>query len=221
MPIDAVSSEQVRQSCGQAGCRDHSPKRHTTKHFTRLAIWVIEGCPAGRLGLVRRAQSIRPRHTGTLSDPALHRGLRRAAPKPFAHWQLCHGMTSKIHAVVDTRWPADPSRAGARRGARQSASFSSPQRVASQNDVARGSRLRRGLDQGACLPARSMGEHPSETKSQRPDLLQPISVSRTEPDRTVLQQDQAMSACRDPIRQARSQLSRVCQTRINPDLATC
>jgi hypothetical protein len=43
MPIDAVSSEQVRQSCGQAGCRDHSPKRHTTKHFTQLAIWVIEG----------------------------------------------------------------------------------------------------------------------------------------------------------------------------------
>jgi transposase len=37
----------------------------------------------------------------------------------------------------------------------------------------------------------------------------------------VLQQDQAMSACRDPIRQTRSQLSCVRQTRINPNLAAC
>jgi hypothetical protein len=28
-----------------------------------------------------------------------------------------------------------------------------------------------------------MGEHSAETKSQRSDLLQPISVSRTQPDR--------------------------------------
>jgi len=39
----------------------------------------------------------------------------------------------------------------------------------------------------------------AETKSQRPDLLQPVSVSRAESGRTVLQQDQAMSTCRDPI----------------------
>jgi transposase len=31
-----------------------------------------------------------------------------------------------------------------------------------------------------------MGEHSAETKSQRPDLLQPVSVSRAELDRTVL-----------------------------------
>ena len=42
---------------------------------------------------------------------------------------------------------------------------------------------------------------------------------RAELDRTVLQQDQAMSAYRYPIRQARSQLSGVRQTRINPNLA--
>jgi transposase len=36
----------------------------------------------------------------------------------------------------------------------------------------------------------------------------------------VLQQDQAMSACRDPVRQTRSQLSGVHQARINPNLAT-
>ena len=34
-------------------------------------------------------------------------------------------------------------------------------------------------------------------------------------------QDQAMSACRDSIRQARSQLSGIRQTRINPNLAAC
>jgi DDE family transposase len=43
-----------------------------------------------------------------------------------------------------------------------------------------------------------MGEHSAETKSQRPDL-QPVSVSRAELDRRVLQQNQAMSACRNPI----------------------
>ena len=47
-----------------------------------------------------------------------------------------------------------------------------------------------------------------------------MASSRPQPDRTVFQQDQAMSACRDPIRQARSQLSGVRQTRINPNLAT-
>jgi transposase len=43
----------------------------------------------------------------------------------------------------------------------------------------------------------SMGKYSAETKSQRPDLLQPVSVSRAQLDRTVLQQDQAVSACRD------------------------
>jgi hypothetical protein len=55
---------------------------------------------------------------------------------------------------------------------------------------------------GDCPPAESMGKHPSETKSQTPDLLQPVSLSRTEPDRTVLQQDQAMSSVRDPIQRS-------------------
>jgi transposase len=39
----------------------------------------------------------------------------------------------------------------------------------------------------------------AETKSQRADLLQPVSVPRDKPNRTVLQQDQAMSARHDPI----------------------
>jgi hypothetical protein len=35
------------------------------------------------------------------------------------------------------------------------------------NDLTRGSWIRRGLDQGACPPARSTGEHSAETKSQK------------------------------------------------------
>jgi hypothetical protein len=65
-----------------------------------------------------------------------------------------------------------------------------------------------------------MGKHSAETKSQRPDLLQPVSVSSAELDRTVLQQDQAMSAYCDPIRQTRSQLLGLHQARINPHLVT-
>jgi hypothetical protein len=37
-----------------------------------------------------------------------------------------------------------------------------------------------------------MGQHSAETKSQRPDLLQPASVSCAQLDRTVFQQDQAI-----------------------------
>jgi hypothetical protein len=83
------------------------------------------------------------------------------------------------------QWLAGLSRPHARRGARQSAVFGSPQRVAPTNYVTRGSRIRRGLDQGACPPARGMGEHSAETQPQRPDLLQPVSVSRAKLDRTV------------------------------------
>jgi transposase len=37
----------------------------------------------------------------------------------------------------------------------------------------------------ACPPARSRGEHPAETKSQRSDLLQLVSAPRAKLDRTV------------------------------------
>lgn len=58
--------------------------------------------------------------------------------------------------------------------------------VAPTSDATRESWIRRGLDQGACPPAKSMGEHSAETKSQRPYLLRPVSVSRAKLDRTVL-----------------------------------
>ena len=80
------------------------------------------------------------------------------------------GLTSKIHAVVDTN--GLPVHLALTPGeVHESAVFGSPQRLASTNDVTRGSWIRRGLDQGACPPARSMGEHSAETKPQRPDLL--------------------------------------------------
>ena len=52
--------------------------------------------------------------------------------------------------------------------------------------------------------------------AKRPDLLQPVSVSRAQLDRTVLQQDQAMPALRHPVRQTRGQLPGLRQARINP-----
>src|SRR5258708_19479455 len=41
-----------------------------------------------------------------------------------------------------------------------------------------------------------MGQHPAEKKSQRSDLLQPLSLPRPQPGREVLQQDQTMSSRR-------------------------
>src|SRR5450631_201958 len=67
--------------------------------------------------------------------------------------------------------------------------------------------------------ARSMGEHSTKTKVHSFYLLQSASVSRAELDRTVLQQDQAISACRDPIRQTRGRLPSFRQARIHPNLA--
>jgi transposase len=127
------------------------------------------------------------------------------------------GLTSKIHAVVDTNGlPAHlaltPGEAHDNRLCMVLLGSLLPETMLLAD---------RGYDAGwirELPPARSMGKYPTETKSQRPDLLQPVSISRTEPDRTVFQQ--AMSPCRDPIRQTCSQLSGVRQTRINPDLAT-
>lgn len=78
------------------------------------------------------------------------------------------GLTSKSHAVVDPNGlpvylaltPGEAHDLGCVRF------FSAP-----TNDVARGSRIRCRLDQGACSPARSMGQHPAQMKSQKSDLL--------------------------------------------------
>src|SRR5579872_3076570 len=59
------------------------------------------------------------------------------------------GLTSKIHAVVDTN--GLPVHLALTPGeAHESVVFDSPQRLASKNDATRRSRIRRRLDQGAC-----------------------------------------------------------------------
>lgn len=62
-----------------------------------------------------------------------------------------------------------------------------------------------------------MGEHSAENAITK-TLLQPVSVSRAQLGRTVLQQNQAMPACCDPIRQTRGQLPGHRQSRIKPRL---
>ena len=109
------------------------------------------------------------------------------------------GLTSKIHAVVDTnglpvRLALTPGEAHDNRLWANCSRALLPQTMLLAD---------RGYDadwiRELAASARSVGEHSAETKSQRPDLLQPVSVSRAELGRAVLQQDQAMSARRDPI----------------------
>jgi transposase len=98
------------------------------------------------------------------------------------------GLTSKIHAVVDTNGLPVHLALTPGEGARQSAVFGSSRLFASKDDVARGSRIRRGLDQGAGPPAGCVGEHPTEAQSQRPHLLQPAPVSRPQLDLNKIKQ---------------------------------
>jgi transposase len=131
------------------------------------------------------------------------------------------GLTSKLHAVVDANGlpvhlALTPGEAHDNRLCSVLLSALLPQTILLAD---------RGYDadwiRELASSARSMGKHSAETKSQRPNLLQPESVSSAELDRTVLQQNQAMSACRDPIRQTRGQLFGFHKARINPHLATC
>jgi Putative transposase of IS4/5 family (DUF4096) len=52
-------------------------------------------------------------------------------------------------------------------------------------------------------PWRSVGQHSTTLQSQRSDLLQPASLSSQESGRAVLQQDQALPACGNALRQTR------------------
>jgi transposase len=161
--------------------------------WRRAGVWdrIMDALAAGRDATVQMIDTsvVRVHQHGACIADNNHQDMGRSRG----------GLTSKIHAVVDTNGLPVHLALTPGEAARQSAVFGSPQRLASTNDAARGSWIRRGLDQGACPPARRVGQHSAETQSQRPDLLQPVSLSRAQLDRTVLQQDQAMSACRDPI----------------------
>ena len=64
-----------------------------------------------------------------------------------------------------------------------------------------------------------VGQHPPEKQSRRSDLLQPVPLSRSQPGRAVLQQDQTMSSCGDALRQACGKLPCLRPTRIYPAMA--
>jgi transposase len=71
-------------------------------------------------------------------------------------------------------------------------------RVASQDDVARGSRLRRGLDQGACSPTRSSGQH-SKRNRKDPICFSPYLHRARNLIERFFNKTKQMSAGRDPI----------------------
>jgi transposase len=130
------------------------------------------------------------------------------------------GLTSKIHAVVDTNGlpvhlALTPGEAHDNRLCSVLLSALPPQTMLLAD---------RGYDADWIRElARQKGAWANiPPKRNRKDTIcfSPY-LYRAQPDRTVLQQDQAMSARRDPIRQTRRQLSGVRQTRINPNLAAC
>ena len=126
------------------------------------------------------------------------------------------GLTSKIHAVVDTNGlPVHLAiTPGEAHDNRLCSVFSAPcfhKRCYSRIvDTTR-------TGSGSLPSSKEHGRTFRRNEIAKTDLLQPASVSCAELDRTVLQQDQAMSARRDPVRQTRSQLSGVHQARINPN----
>src|SRR5580658_4096105 len=128
------------------------------------------------------------------------------------------GLTSKIHAVVDTNGlpvhlALTPGEAHDNRLCSVLLSALLPQTMLLAD---------RGYDADWIREfARQQGAWGTFRRNEiaKTDLLQPVSLSCAELDRTVLQQDQAMSARRDPVQQTRSQLSGVHQARINPNLA--
>jgi transposase len=85
------------------------------------------------------------------------------------------GLTSKIHVVVDGNGlPVQLSLTGGQ--ALQAALLGLAAAAPPTRAVAGGSRLRRRLDQGVCQRTGRVGEHPTQTQSQGPNLLQPLPL---------------------------------------------
>ena len=119
------------------------------------------------------------------------------------------GLTSKIHAVVDTN--GLPVRLALTAGEAHD------NRLAGKllSRLKSGTMLLadRGYDadwiRALVRRARRLGEYPAKKQSQRAALLQPVSLSGPQLGRAVLQQDQALSAGGDALRQTRGQLPRI------------
>ena len=108
------------------------------------------------------------------------------------------GLTSKIHAVVDTN--GLPVRLALTAGEAHD------NRLALKllSCLRSGSMLLadRGYDADwirAFVNEQALGQHSAQMQSKGADLLQPTSLSRSKPRRAILQQHQAMSAGRDAL----------------------
>jgi len=64
-----------------------------------------------------------------------------------------------------------------------------------------------------------MGEHSTTTEPKGRALLQSVSVPGSQPGRAVLQQDQAVPAGGDALRQARGELPRVHPASVDTPMA--
>ena len=129
------------------------------------------------------------------------------------------GLTSKIHAVVDAnglpvRIGLTPGEAHDNRLCSVLLSGLHPQTMLLADRGYDADWIREFISAKGAL-----GQYPAEAEPQGADLLQSISLPSAQPRRAVLQQDQAMSARRHPIRQARRQLPRLRQARIHPAMA--
>jgi transposase len=127
------------------------------------------------------------------------------------------GLTSKIHAVVDSN--GLPVRLALSSG--------------EAHDVRLAGKLLSRLKSGSMLLAdrgydadwiRELAMKKGAwanipPKNNRSDLLQPVSLPRSQPGRAVLQQDQTMSSGGDALRQACRQLPCLHSTRINQAMA--
>jgi transposase len=77
-----------------------------------------------------------------------------------------------------------------------------------------------GRIMSALFVSTAPGEYPTKKKSDRDTMLQSVSLPGSQLGRTVLQQNQALPACGNALRQARGQLPRIRPARIYTPMAT-
>jgi transposase len=110
------------------------------------------------------------------------------------------GLTSKIHAVVDTN--GLPVRLALTAGEAHDNRLAG--RLLSRLKSGTMLLADRGYDadwiRGSCSPARRLGEYPTKKKSDRGAMLQSVSLSGSQLGRAILQQDQALPSCGNPLR---------------------
>jgi len=172
----------------------YGPRTTCYNRFVRwrqAGVWgeIMEALAAGRDAAVQMIDTsvVRVHQHGACIADNNHQDMGRSRG----------GLTSKIHAVVDTNGlpvhlALTPGEAHDNRLCAVLLCALLPQTMLLAD---------RGYDADWIreLAASKAHVHSAETKSQRPYLLQPVSLPRAQLDRTLLQKDRAMSACRDSI----------------------